>query len=543
MKTSKVILLICSLTILFVLGIADGGDRLTEVMCDATTYEDIKKSRPPADSELLTDLFFNEYPLAYDKESRTFFYSVVEQDNDAFDPVIQFNSATKNARIAFRKTEFSEEAIRNNETCDFLVYSEDNFSEYHLVLTTLPILTIDLEGPVLDPKLPIRKEPIDGRITLFDNSVGATHSQRLVKSDAILHNRGHSSRMYPKKSYRFALVTESLGGHQRPNHVSLLGLRQDDDWILYSPYNDPEKVRNPLSTNLWYAFGAGNNSFGIMDGTQGKYVELLIDGRYWGLHFLMQPVDAKQVCLDESEDPTKSEFLYRSFLAGKTTTKEFYDAAAEVVAGTYELKAPDIPMNTYLKWAPIDAYEQLLLADDDVFMDRITSAIDMDNAIDMWLFLDITLAADNSDKNISYIAKRRDEQYIMLFSPWDLDLSWGNVWTDEGRWQTGIQLAPDTPSRGFLPIDRCLELGMEGLAERIQKRYAQLRSTILSDAAIRDMLQRYEQDIYGSGASIRDNIRWPNAAYADDFDSYESFVWERIAYVDAHIASLTGEKQ
>lgn len=62
-------------------------------------------------------------------------------------------------------------------------------------------------------------------------------SNELVESDLYIRLRG-SSRNFPKNQYRIKLRKFTIGGEAKLNHQSLLGMHEDDDWILYSPYND-----------------------------------------------------------------------------------------------------------------------------------------------------------------------------------------------------------------------------------------------------------------------------------------------------------------
>ena len=107
-----------------------------------------------------------------------------------------------------------------------------------------------------------------------------------IFSDGNIHVRGRTAQTYPKKGYRISLIQESLGGNTRPNHVSLLGMRQDDDWLLYAAYNDQEKIRNVFSSNLWKYTCATDNAQGMDIGMEYRYLELFVNGEYWGLYAL-----------------------------------------------------------------------------------------------------------------------------------------------------------------------------------------------------------------------------------------------------------------
>lgn len=511
--------------------------QISDVINSDKFYNQIKETREVSEIDLLTKLDYDDYSLAYDASSKTYYYSIIENDSE-FDPLLRFHFYDINSEIAFGVQNIPEDSIRDSYR--FIVYTDQVFSEYNLVLTTLPLVEIHLDEQPENMEQPVGYEDVSAQIRLFDNRESVANNRRVVKSQCMIHVRGATSRvLYPKNSYRISLKYKSPGEAIRNNHISLLGMRQDDDWILYAPYNDPEKIRNNLSHELWWRFGSHNNRFGISTGTKGHFVELLLDGRYWGIYNLMHPIDAKQLSLNNTSNPETTDYLYRSIIYEETTTQMFLDASGSNIAGKYELRWPENTTNTFTKWAPLSDYQQVMNAENEEFLKNSTSAVDIDNAIDIWLFTNLTLAVDNVGKNVNYIAKYRDGKYTMLFSPWDLDQTWGNIWTEGTKLYTEVRLSPDTAMNVHeFGISRSLELGMEGLAERIQNRYQYLRSSELSDEAMKSLLAEYRADVFDSGANKRDHDRWTDSSYKSDMTELEAFVLARLEYMDQYIASL-----
>src|SRR5687768_944094 len=52
-----------------------------------------------------------------------------------------------------------------------------------------------------------------------------------------IERRGQSSQQFPKKSYAVELGRDA----------ALLGMPEDDDWVLYAPYNDKTLMRNVVA--------------------------------------------------------------------------------------------------------------------------------------------------------------------------------------------------------------------------------------------------------------------------------------------------------
>ncbi|MEM7374480.1 MAG: CotH kinase family protein [Bacteroidota bacterium] len=90
--------------------------------------------------------------------------------------------------------------------------------------------------------------------------------------------RGSSSQFFPKKSY--GLETQLEDGSN--NNVSLLGMPEENDWILHGPYSDKSLMRNRLAFEL----GAKLSVYA----PRTRYCELLINGDYQGIYLLMEKI-------------------------------------------------------------------------------------------------------------------------------------------------------------------------------------------------------------------------------------------------------------
>ena len=55
-----------------------------------------------------------------------------------------------------------------------------------------------------------------------------------------IEKRGNSSQDQEKPPYRF----ETVDGNGENNNVQLLGLPEENDWILYAPWSDKSLIRN-----------------------------------------------------------------------------------------------------------------------------------------------------------------------------------------------------------------------------------------------------------------------------------------------------------
>ena len=92
--------------------------------------------------------------------------------------------------------------------------------------------------------------------------------------------RGHSSQMFPKKSYGLELVDRKGEGRD----VGLLGMPEDDDWVLTANYSDKSLMRNAL------AYRAAREVAGRY-APETRHVEVVLNGNYRGVYLLTQKIE------------------------------------------------------------------------------------------------------------------------------------------------------------------------------------------------------------------------------------------------------------
>ena len=94
------------------------------------------------------------------------------------------------------------------------------------------------------------------------------------------------------------------------------------------------------------------------------------------------------------------------------------------------------------------------------------------------------------------------------------------------------------------PVSSILKNGTDPqMAKKIKQRYTELRAGSWSDQAISEMLDGFEQDIYGSGAYLREMERWPKGEYRDPEEGlsrFRAYVQARLRSMDEYIGKLGG---
>lgn len=519
------ILLFCLSALLLVLAAGGHGKHMTEYQIPADDFYALTQNRRVCSEPLLKELVFGEETLFFDAGAHTFYYSVIEGDADAFNPVISVRAAENHVRIAIKACEITEELMEQNGAIELIAYTDSEYEIYRLTITTLPLMNLDVAEEIADTNVRMH-------MTLFDNRNGA--AQRRIESDGMVHYRGGTTRGYPKKGMKLSLTRESMGGNTRGNDISLLGMRQDDDWVLYAGYNDQEKIRNVFSCNLWEESCAGDNSYGIENGVHYEYVELFIDGQYYGLYALGHLIDDLQMQVAEQS----GECVYKN--RGWTDEGTVMQSEEPVVPG-FIVVSPGETKDTGLLY---DFYRNMINPQTDTawFYD----SMDLDNAIDFMLFMVLIQGSDNvngaATKNMYLTAKQNENGgYRFLYTPWDLDATWGNSFDS-----AYVMNLWDNFEMRSGPLYHVLERGDEYAWDRYLSRYEELRSSAWSEETLVAALEKYERQIFGSGAFLRDRNRWPDGAYGEPeqkLSVFIQYVKERLHAADAYYEFLAGMRE
>ena len=487
--------------------------------------------RSACDMELLEALVFDGQQLFFDGSTDTFYYSLEEGSRSAYNPRVELRAGadTKEVRVAVLGERITKEDVQAARVFRLAAYNGSFYREYSLVCTTLPLMNIACDTEIGDEDAAVH-------MTLFDNSKGA--AQRFTASDGKMHIRGGSTRTYPKKGYKLSLTKESPGDNVRLNKVSLLGMRQDDDWILYAAYNDPEKIRNVFSSALWKNTCAADNAFGIDNGMEYRYVELFLNNEYWGLYALGYPIDDLQLSIDEAQ----GERLYK---------KSTWDSE------DYILSLPDAGVPGYTAdedvqdaWLPLKEHFTTLHSEW-ADAERMYEGIDIDNAVDTYLFLNLIQGIDHvgvinslSVKNLFLSFHQKGGKETVLYTPWDLDITWGLQWTGDAETNLckayGISSSQNTVL-GLGNLPSLILNGDDKIWSLILDKYWTLRKDLWSEKNLNALIDGYEEDIYGSGAFLRDKERWPDGSYWDadkGLEDFRSYVADRLRETDAYYRRL-----
>jgi hypothetical protein len=162
--------------------------------------------------------------------------------------------------------------------------------------SNLPIVIINT-----DNNAPIPDEPgVLGNMKIIYRGPGLRNYVTDKDSAAFLNYngrvdieiRGSYSQAFPKKAYGF---TTLQADNSTNNNVSLLGMPEENDWVLHGLSSDPSLIRDYLSHNLSRQIG----QYAIRT----VYCEVVVNGDYRGLYFLGEKIkpDKNRVNVEKIE--------------------------------------------------------------------------------------------------------------------------------------------------------------------------------------------------------------------------------------------------
>ena len=164
--------------------------------------------------------------------------------------------------------------------------------------------------------------------------------------------------------------------------------------------------------------------------------------------------------------------------------------------------------------------------------------VDFDSYVDFYLFQNVIQGNDcaqpGKTKNYYLTAKKNGDGYRYLYTPWDMDMTWGYIFGEYEMDYTHNYFFDLGPFAAYPPEENA------ELQKLLSERYRELRESEWSDQAILEILDSFEEDIFASGAYARDLARWPESRYLDSdlsLSEFKTYVLNRMHYCDGYYLS------
>src|SRR5690606_27410745 len=299
--------------------------------------------------------------------------------------------------------------------------------------SNLPIVIIDTHSQAI-----LNEPKIKADMKIINNGPGMINHSSDEPNDyngkIVIEIRGSSSQMFPKKQYGIELWDEEGEGIDAP----ILGMPEEEDWVLFAPYNDKALIRDALS----YKLGRDMGQYA----SRQRFCEVVINGEYMGLFVFFEKVkrDSKRVDIakldpDEiSGDDLTGGYLFKidKFTGSggdgwESKHPPLYRSGNQTIFFQYEdPDAEDIvpEQKQYIK-SFMDEFEDVLASENYNHPTQgYAKYIDVESFVDYYLINELTKNVD-AYRLSTFMHKQRDSDGgILRMGPiWDYNLAFGNV--------------------------------------------------------------------------------------------------------------------
>nr|WP_262904707.1 CotH kinase family protein [Hymenobacter lucidus] len=383
---------------------------------------------------------------------------------------------------------------------------------YKLYFTALPVAHISTRHAIVD------SPSVYAQFSLSESNGTVT------QSDLGVEIRGAYSQSFPKKSFELSFWNDTTGAVSRD--LSLLGLRTDNKWNLQALYNEPMRLNSKVANELWKEMHQVYYKSAEPDAVSGiamTYVELFVNEEYRGLYALTERVDRKQLKLKKYSNGIKGELYKGSDWGGAVTFTGLppFDNTSDIWGG-FEYKHPEEEIN----WTNLYNFVSFVKnSPNEEFYRDYAKRFDITSAVDYYLFLNLTRAADNTGKNI-YIAKyKTGDPYFYV--PWDLDGVFGNNWAGQ----------PDTVTTDLLGngfYDRLLQdCSPTGFRALVHKRWVELRKNVITQPRIVEKFRANHAYLRTNNVYEREGSTWSGFPFDEAHLTFiGAWVQSRLSYLD-----------
>lgn len=369
---------------------------------------------------------------------------------------------------------------------------------------TLPVLRVSVEGTFTKDM-----EYLNGQMELTDES-GA-----VVTLPAKFKTRGATAKSYMMKpSFNMKLRDAS---YAEEADSALLGMRSCSSWILDAMAIDRICMRNRVAFDIWNDFSRlpYDSGFERRNGTEGRFVEVYINDRYYGIYCMSDRINRnllnlKKVSEDEGGSITVRGVLYKSGTSDISRQEERSfneDSSACVISwhNAWELTYPE-------ENGGLQAWNPLLEAfDEGMNANYVKQYFYLQNLADYQIHVMSLSISDNWGNKNHYLSVRNITKDIndpdtteanrrrFVLTPWDLDTSFGGAY-DGSCYGGNYSDWPVSAASSNAPYPISSIVGDLTYKAILRDRWLVARAGAFSIDSINAKLERYRDLFIQSGA-------------------------------------------
>lgn len=491
----------------------------------------------------------NGRTIIYDKVSDTYMVSIPKNTfGTDYEASIALDATVGWSNLSIEGTDIADsytfKQVEGNKIYKIHAQEGDKEISTQLTFTFLPLLV--MEGT-------FGYDYAQGNISLL-----SPDAPEPTNSFAKIKWRGGSTNTANKHKRNYKIKTLNEKGKKQ--EISLLGMREDNNWILDAGQVDLFRLRNRIATEIWNDFATkpyyASKEPKAKSGVAGKVVEVILNNEYRGIYSLTEAMDRKELKLKKYDDKNQ-EFHGQLWKVSSWDKAQFwnidkdYDNTQETWHA-FETKYPDIDDVNPTDYSPLyEAIDFVANSNDETFKKEVADYFDIPVLIDYQLFLETLKPIDNSGKNMYWgiydIAKSKK----LTLAIWDLDASVGQDWHCSAPLHPDY-ISPDTElgiKEAFNLYTRLSTLNVDNYNQKVSDRYHELRKTYFSEENLISKYQGYYNMLVKSGAASREETKWSEDSdiggyplnFKEEIEYIKNWITKRLNYLDTtQFPSSTG---
>ena len=390
-----------------------------------------------------------------------------------------------------------------------IVFAQKN--DFENLKDSLDINSLPLINITVDKNRVNKDSLVDGTIEIVDYQRRNTDSQFTTTYSCQIKYRGATSLSYQKKSFAVKLV-DSNGDKL---DAEILGLREDNSWILDAMAIDRIRMRNRVCFDLWNQLSATpyDTKFDNRNGTVGLFVEVFINGKYHGLYCLTDKINRELLGLKKTDTDKNGNVKVKGLLykgvkwdeAQSCYLLSYKEQRMDTLSwNAFELKYPD-DYPSERTWQPladlIDFCSKKTTLS--TFKENWETYFYQENLMDYYIFTLALNIWDNFYKNTYISTVNITQGHRFLITPWDMDASLGGNWN-------GQYLGYSNYNRYYnsAPLNRLISQNLNDFYDNSILLWKSVSNTVLSVENVNSVLDKYAESFDKSGAWQREYKKW-----------------------------------
>lgn len=331
-----------------------------------------------------------------------------------------------------------------------------------------------------------------------------------VSGFAEIKVQGTSSLSYEKKNYTLKFYEDA----EHENKLKIdVGWGPQSKYCMKANWIDRTHARNVVSAKL---AGQMQAKYGLLTeapnngAVDGFPVEIYNNGEFLGLYTFNIPKDDWQFAMD-SDNPD------HIVIGGEGwEDANLFKAAPDF--GTWAVEVGEESDETLDKMNRL--FDFVVNSTDEEFKENFENYLNLDSALNYYVFTDIAYLKDNLGKNMLIATYDGQEWYLSLY---DLDSSWGTETNGYALMEYEEAELDMAKSNLFARMEKCF-------AKELAQRYFELKEDILSDENILNEFRAFRNQIPAM-SFLKETLRWgqgvikrPEDLPGHDYDQIEDYL-------------------